>query len=44
MLDVGQEGAGGTESITHVEDVVLGVHSKHPLTGEKQRKDAQDGW
>ena len=37
-------GARDTECIAQVEDVVLGVHSKHPLNGEKQRKDARDGW
>lgn len=37
-------GARGAECIAQVEDVVLAVHSKHPLNGEKQRKDAQDSW
>ena len=40
----GKRGQEAPRAVAQVEDVVLGVHSKHPLNGEKQRKDAQDDW
>ena len=40
----GNRGQEAPRAVAQVEDVVLGVPSKRPLNGEKQRKDAQDGW